>query len=126
MLALFKRTSREIYESGEMKDESKPTEAAESRECYEGTQFARNNAGPSSKSNKNKAAIQRYLERCEEEQGQDLLDEEDDMSEMRMKNFVDEENEVEQGSLTSSPPTYRPERGSVVRFEEKGKGKEFD
>ena len=28
---------REIYESGEIKDESKPMEAAEARECYEGT-----------------------------------------------------------------------------------------
>ena len=124
---------REIYESGEMKDESKPLEAAESRECYEGTQFARNAAGPSPKSTKNRAAIQRYLKRIEEERGQDFVDGEVDTSETRMRSFVNDENGDSQAlcqrdSFNSSPPTYRPERGSGVRFEEKGKGKgkEFD
>ena len=119
---------QEIREAGEMKDESKPMEAAEARECYEGTQFMKGNiSGGKLRSDKNKATIQRYLNKIEEEkEQQNFNEEEDDLSEVRMRNFVEEENKHPRNSFNSSPPTYQPERGSGVRFEEKGKGREFD
>ena len=131
---------QQIYEAGELKDESKPIQAAEERECYEGTQFAKR--GNTDKSKKNQNTLLKWNKMMEKERenipvGKD--DESTTSSQHHMKNFLNEDNIEEEiieerrgeeneimeiprsrNSMISLPPNYNPNRTSDILLE-KGK-----